>query len=346
MSTALSKKIRCAVVGSGFAGSTHAEAICYAPEAELVAIAGGRNAPELARRYNVRAVPTDDVDRLLESDEIDAVMIASPNPFHAPQAIRAARAGKHVFVEKPMAMTVAECRAMIAAATANGVTLMPGHHHRYRRCELAIRLLLDRGAIGNVEMISMNLTEPDETTWLNNPANGGYLLGSGVHGVDLLQFWLGDVAAVTALTGRYRDVPVENGSQLLLEFGSGAHGMMQNVVIPRLYRPEGSGVVGFTAHLTGTKGAIQADMYGAVRLSTETGWVEQTSLGTWQDQMEYTRMEAYAAMAREFIRASIEQRMPLITGDYGLKSIAVVQAAHRAAAERTWVPVGAILEEG
>ena len=195
-------KLRCAVIGSGFAGTTLAEAIRYVPEAELVAIAGGHQAPDVAARHGVRALATADVDGLLDSDDIDAVLITSPNPFHAPQAIRAANAGKHVFVEKPMGMNVAECRAMIDAANAAGVTLMPSHMHRYRRTETAVKLMLQRGTIGKVDMATITLTEPDETTWLNTPANGGYLLGSGIHAIDLLRFWLGDIDEVTALTGK------------------------------------------------------------------------------------------------------------------------------------------------
>src|SRR5207302_1251026 len=112
--------IRCAVIGSGFAGSTYAEAVRYAPNAELVAIAGGRKASELAALHGVRGVETSDVDALLASPEVDAVLIASPNPAHAPQTLMAAGTGKHVLVEKPMARSVAECRAMIQACRAAG----------------------------------------------------------------------------------------------------------------------------------------------------------------------------------------------------------------------------------
>jgi len=340
----MSDKLRCAVIGSGFAGTTFAEAIRYVPDAELVAIAGGHQAPEVAARHGVRPLPTADVDRLIESDEIDAVLITSPNPFHAPQAIRAANAGKHILVEKPMGMDVAECRAMIDAAKAAGVTLMPGHMHRYRRTETAVKLMLQRGTIGQVDMATITLTEPDETTWLNTPANGGYLLGSGVHAIDLLRFWLGDVVEVTALTGQYRGVQVENGSQLLLVFASGAHAAMQNSVIPRLSRPKaGSGVARFGAELTGETGVISVDMYGEVRLSTETDWQFQTAMPIWDGHYSLLRMEAFASMAREFVRASLEHRPPAITGEDGLFAVAVVQAAHQAAAERRWVPVSALL---
>ncbi|MBV9359234.1 MAG: Gfo/Idh/MocA family oxidoreductase [Chloroflexi bacterium] len=336
----MQEKLRCAVIGSGFAGSTFAEAIRYAPEAQLVAIVGGHQAPDLAARHGVCALPTSDVDRFLASDEVDAVLIASPNPFHAPQAIRAARAGKHIFVEKPMGMNVAECRAMIDAADAANVTLMPGHMHRYRRAELAVKLMLQRGTIGRVDMASITLTEPDETSWLNTPVNGGYLLGSGVHAIDLLRFWLGDVVEVTALTGQYRGVPVENGSQLLMVFAGGSHAAMQNSVIPGLSRPSvGSGVARFAAELTGETGVISVDMYGEVRLSTESGWQLQTAMPVWDGHYSLLRMETFANMAREFVRASREQRRPAISAQDGLAAVAVVQAAHLAAAERRWVRI-------
>jgi predicted dehydrogenase len=333
-------QIRCAVIGSGFAGSTYAEAICYAPNAALVAIAGGHQAAALADRYGVRAVETADVDRLIDSAAIDAVLIASPNPFHCPQTLRAAAAGKHVLVEKPLAMSVDEGSAMIEACHRAGVVLMPGHHHRFRRNPAAARLLLDRGVIGPVELANLILSEPDETSWLTDPANGGYLLGSGIHGIDLLRFLVGDVARVSALTGRYRGAAVENGSQLLLEFANGAHGLFQNSVIPRLAAPTaGSGVIGFEVTLTGANGVLQLDLYGDVRLSTETGWAIQTSLPSWDSHTAFLRVEAYALQAREFIAAIREYRAPSVTGADGLAALAVVEAAHLAAAERRWVAI-------
>jgi predicted dehydrogenase len=332
--------IRCAVIGSGFAGSTYAEAIRYAPDAALVAIAGGHQAPALADQYGVLAVATADVDRLIDSDLIDAVLIASPNPFHCPQTLRAAAAAKHVLVEKPLAMSVDEGRAMVEACRRADVVLMPGHHHRFRRNPVAARLLLDRGVIGQVDLANLILSEPDETSWLTDPANGGYLLGSGIHGVDLLRFLVGDVARVSALTGRYRGIAVENGSQLLLEFANGAHGVFQNSVIPGLTAPTtGSGVVRFELTLTGESGVLHLDLYGDVRLSTATGWTVPASLPAWDNHTAFPRVEAYALQAREFIAAIRQHRAPIVTGADGLAALAVVEAAHRAAAERRWVEI-------
>jgi myo-inositol 2-dehydrogenase / D-chiro-inositol 1-dehydrogenase len=333
----MSKRVRCAIIGSGFAGSTYAEAVRYAADAELVAIAGGRQAPELAARHGVSAVS--DVDALLDSDAVDAVLIASPNPFHCPQTLRAAASGKHVLVEKPMAMSVAEGQRMLEACRTGGVVLMVGHHHRFRRNPLAVKLLLERGRIGRVDMVAMVQTEPDQTTWLTRPENGGYLLGSGIHGLDLLRWWLGDVSRVAALTGQYRGEHVENGSMLLLDFVGGAHASFQDSVIPGSVPPPGSGVVRFDAVLTGEHGVLHADMYGEVRVSTPGGWEVQTTLPTWDGHYAFLRMEAYANQAREFVAAIREHRPPSVAPEDGVAALAIVEAAHRAAADGSWVAV-------
>jgi predicted dehydrogenase len=339
------RRLRCAVLGSGFAGSTFAESISYAPDADLVAIAGGRNATELAARFaGARAVSTQDIDDLLDSDLVDAVLIASHNPAHCPQTLRAAASRKHVLVEKPMALNVGECRAMIDACQRAGVVLMVGHHHRFRRNPIAAQLLLQRGAIGKVDIAQMLQTEPDMTTWLTTPANGGYLLGGGVHGLDLLRWWLGDVERVSALTGQYRGVQVENGSLLLLEFASGAHASFGYSVIPRSVPPPGSGVVQFEVRLTGETGAMHVDMYGDVKLSTPTGWDAQTTLPVWQGHYAFLRMEAYASQAREFVAAIREHRPPRYAADEALNAVAIVEAAHLSAHERRWVRIQEVLD--
>jgi phthalate 4,5-cis-dihydrodiol dehydrogenase len=329
-------RVRCAVIGPGYAGTTYAEAVRYAPDAELVAIAGGHQAADLAAQHGV---PSVDVDAVLNSPDVDAVLIASPNPFHAPQTVRAAQAGKHVLVEKPMALTVAECRQMVDACQRAGVVLMVGHHHRFRRNGIATKMLLDRGIIGRVDMAAMVQTEPDQTTWLTKPENGGYLLGGGVHGLDLLRWWLGDVQRVAALTGRYRGEQVENGSLLLLAFANGAHASFQESVIPGSVPPPGSGVVRFDVVLTGERGVLHVDMYGEVRSSTRDGWQVHTNLPVWNGHYAFLRMEAYAGQFREFVAAIREGRPPRVPATDGLAAVAIVEAAHRAARSGSWQEV-------
>jgi 1,5-anhydro-D-fructose reductase (1,5-anhydro-D-mannitol-forming) len=293
---------------------------------------------EFAATYGVERSYASLAEALADPD-IEVVLISTPNSLHAAHALAALGAGKHVLVEKPMAMSVAEGQQMLDACRLARVVLMVGHHHRFRRNPLAVKLLLERGRIGRVDMVAMVQTEPDQTTWLTKPENGGYLLGSGVHGLDLLRWWLGDVARVAALTGQYRDERVENGSLLLLDFVSGAHASFQDSVIPGSVPPPGSGVVRFDAVLTGEHGVIHADMYGEVRVSTPTGWEVQTTLPTWGGHYDFLRMEAYANQASEFVAAIREHRPPRVPPEDAMAAVAIVEAAHRAAAEGAWVSV-------
>lgn len=139
-------RIRYAVVGAGWISQiAFMPAVAQTGNSEITAIVSG--SPDAARKLAdfhgvAHVVPYDGYDALLADDIVDAVYIALPNSMHADYAIRAARAGKHVLVEKPLATTVAECEAMIAAAEAAGVWLMT-----------AYRLHNDPGTVDALEQI-------------------------------------------------------------------------------------------------------------------------------------------------------------------------------------------------
>jgi predicted dehydrogenase len=120
------------MVGSGFMGLTYAEAIArHVTGARLVAVAGGSRAAKLAAEYGVPAEPT--VEALLARRDVDAVVLATPDQVRRELTEKAAAAGKHVLAEKPMAPTVADCDAMIAACARAGVTLAVVKTERYRK---------------------------------------------------------------------------------------------------------------------------------------------------------------------------------------------------------------------
>ena len=116
-----------------------------------------------------------------------------------------------------------------------------------------------------------------------------------------------------------------------------------NSVIPRSVPPPGSGVVQFDLTLTGETGVLQADMYGDVRLSTQTGWQTQTSMPVWDGHYAFLRMEAYAQQTREFVAAISERRPPRYGAEEALQAVAIVEAAHLAARERRWVRIAEVV---
>ncbi len=142
------ESIRTALVGCGKVGAIHAAVLAGLPESCFVAAcdADGARAESLAGRFGVRAF--DNLDALLADSGAEAVVIATPHPLHAEAAIRAAEAGRHVLVEKPMAARLDDCDAMLAAARSAGITLGVVSQRRFCRPVQRMRAALDDGRIG------------------------------------------------------------------------------------------------------------------------------------------------------------------------------------------------------
>src|SRR5438876_2395396 len=175
-------------------GRTYAECVTrYNTNARLVAVAGGTRAPGLAADYGVDAEST--VETLLRRSDVGAVIITSPQSAHSEQTQAAARHGKHVLVEKPMATSTAECRQMIDACGANGVALSVIKPWRYRGATLGLYEHIQHGDVGDVRMISLWWLYPRVPfigkEWFRDPKEGGLFLDAGSHCFDYLRWVAG-----------------------------------------------------------------------------------------------------------------------------------------------------------
>jgi predicted dehydrogenase len=150
-------QLRIAVAGLGYWGPNIARNFAALPDAEL---AWCCDASETNRSRHAAAFPdarfTGDLDEVLADDTVDAVALATPVPLHAEMAIRVLQAGKHCFVEKPMATTAADAEAVVAAAEANGRTLMVGHLLEYHPGVVKLKQLIDDGELGRILYIYGN----------------------------------------------------------------------------------------------------------------------------------------------------------------------------------------------
>src|SRR4029077_20121362 len=162
----------------------------------LVAIGGGSRAAGLAAEYEVAAEP--DVGALVGRSDIDAVIIATPHSLPLPHTVAAARAGKHVYIEKPMARDIDECDRMIAACRDAGVQLTVNKVTRFRASPRTAKRLIDEGAIGRLRMIRVTSSVsgylPAEQGWVHDPAEGGAWLDMGAHLCDALRWFTGSDA--------------------------------------------------------------------------------------------------------------------------------------------------------
>ena len=173
-----------------------------------------------------------DVDALLADDEVNAIYIATPPHLHCEHTIRAARAGKHILCEKPMALTVAECQRMIDACRQAGVTLMIAYYRSFFPNIMRMKALMAEGAIGEVVLARINCTayynpnQHDLSSWRVNPeiSGGGVLMDIGSHRIDLLQYLMGDIVSARGYAETvHLDVDVDDSAVFTLRFASGAH---------------------------------------------------------------------------------------------------------------------------
>jgi phthalate 4,5-cis-dihydrodiol dehydrogenase len=198
------------------------------PRVKLVAAADPR--PEACARFAAEfgARTYDDVEALCADAEVEIVYVATPHQFHAAHVALAARAGKHVLVEKPIALTLAEAAAMIEAARAAKVHLVVGHSHSFDAPILHCRNLIDSGAFGRVRMITaLNFTDfvyrPRRPEELDTAKGGGALFSQAPHQVDIVRLLGGGrVRSVRAQTGAWDAArPTEGAFAALLTFEDG-----------------------------------------------------------------------------------------------------------------------------
>ena len=310
-----------------------APAIAAAPGHELVAVM--RRELDAAQRFGDRHGARrayDSVETLLRDSEVNAVYVATPPHLHAHQTVLAARAGKHVLCEKPMALTTGEARQMIEACRASGVMLTICHYQRLNARHQRIRSLVEEGAIGQVTAARINFSErfpPQPGVWHHKPeiSGGGSLMDLGIHCIDLLRFLCGPVESVGALVDTLvDDSPVEDTATLLLRLASGAQAVVTSHWTTANHEPERTNGL----EICGTEGSIIA---APISAKDSAGTLQVVHGGRDTGLFDRTRGPAAARGAagrvwRGGCRRQVRTRYP---GEEGLAGLAVVEAANESA---------------
>jgi predicted dehydrogenase len=325
------------MVGSGYMGRTYAECVArYNTGARLVAIAGGTRAPALAADYDVDAEPS--LEALLERTDVSAVIVTSPQSAHCAQTVAAARAGKHILVEKPMATSTAECRQMIEACRSAGVTLSVIKPWRYRGATRGLWDSVQRGDIGEVRMITLWWLYPRVPfigkEWFRDPKEGGLFLDAGSHCFDYLRWIAGaEPTRLYAQVATYNaDSETPRSTMTNLSF---ANGVMANLWLSYEVPSPGWENTDFRARVVGATGNLDAHGYGAFQRGRADAWETlyvQGAMDYINRPLERVRLEAFFAMTQDFIDGLREERPPTVTGEDGLAAVAMVEAGYRSSA--------------
>jgi UDP-N-acetyl-2-amino-2-deoxyglucuronate dehydrogenase len=216
--------LRIGIAGCGGQGQVLANAVNRMDELQLVACADpDRPAASRVAALSRNVTPHASLDGLLGETEVDAVLIATTHHMLAPAALIAIRAGKHVLIEKPIALNAREATELEVAAEQAGVCFMSGYSFRYGMAK-PLRDLVDAGALGEIQAASGTIViGPMNETWRAYPeSGGGPLLYVGSHLVDLFLWFLGDPVEVSAHVRRRADTGADELSAFRIGFAGGA----------------------------------------------------------------------------------------------------------------------------
>jgi len=243
------KKINFGIVGSGRIAQRHAEHISKVASLQAVCDIKPERANQLAGKYSCKSYTS--IDDLLSGEKnLDVVSICTPNAFHAEHTIKALKAGKHVLCEKPMALTVNDCKAMIRESEKAGKTLFIVKQNRFNPPIVALKKAIDEGKLGKIFNVQLNCfwNRDDryysESDWKGKKKlDGGTLYTQFSHFIDLLYWMVGDVTEVTALTRNFthpQTIEFEDTGVVLLQFQNGAIGTINYTVNSFKKNMEGS----------------------------------------------------------------------------------------------------------
>lgn len=353
--------VRIVLVGCGKVGQIHAAALAAVAEAELVAVCDA--VPERSQRFaaEYRARAYTDIGDMLREARPEVVLIGTPHPLHAEPAIRAAEAGVHVLVEKPMAASLHDCDAMLEAARKAGTLLGVISQRRWYEPVQRMRAAIDAGKIGRPALglfLMYSWREPayyQSDPWRGkwDSEGGGVLVNQSPHQLDLLRWFMGPIAEVSGYWANvnHPGVEVDDTAVAVLRFQNGGIGSIVTSVSqkPGIYTK---------VHIHGSNGAsvgVETDR-GATFIAGMSKIAEPARNDLWtipgeehlpaqfqaDDEARFHRFDAtthyHALQVQDFLQAIRDGRPPLVTGEDGRATVELFTAIYRSNRERR--PVG------
>jgi predicted dehydrogenase len=321
--------------GSGFMGLTYSEGLArHVRGARLAAVAGGKRAAQLAGEYGVPAESS--ADALLARKDVQGVVLATPDQDRPELTRKAAAAGKHVLAEKPMAPTIAECDAMIAACAAAKVNLAVVKTERFRKVTMKAKQLIDEGVIGPVRMLRTISSFPIALTrelftgraWMADPKSGGLFLGMATHNTDVLRWLTGsDAVQVFAQVNTFSDIAAPAQSVMAqIVFASGAMGHMW---ISSEFPSPGMPGSEVRFQVVGRDGILDLENFEFLDLGKGDKWERvyvPERFDYFKEPKSPIRLFPHIGVLQEFVDSIRERRPPRVGGAEGRAAVEICEA--------------------
>lgn len=341
-----------AIIGCGMIAKFHARAIAEMKGSKLVACHSRalEKAAEFTSQFG--GTPYSDLQKMLSDPAVDIVTICTPSGAHLEPAIAAARAGKHVLVEKPLEITTARCDKLIEACDRAGVRLGTIFPSRFHRSAQLLKNAVDAGRFGSIALAAAYVkwyrTQQyyDSGMWRGTWKldGGGALMNQAIHSVDLLLWLMGPVKSLSAMTAlrAHERIEVEDAAVASLEFESGALGSIEATTAAypgSLKRIEIAGSTGYATleeealikwDFAKTLKADEKIKEGMKTNSTGGGASDPAAIGH----------KAHQSLFEDFVKSLKKGTPNLIDGLEGRKSVELINAIYRSAKTGRRVSVG------
>jgi predicted dehydrogenase len=332
--------LRFGLVGAGAISTQHIEAIEALPDTRLVAVASASEARARAAG-EAHGVPwSTDLEELLARDDLDAVTICSPSGLHPAQALAALRAGKHVLIEKPVALSVADADAVISEARSRGLVAAVVSQRRFEPAVRALKAAVDAGRLGRVTLVIGEglYFRPqayyDSAAWRGTVAlDGGVLMNQAIHTVDLMR-WVGGPAVAVAgqVATLGHTMEAEDTAVVAIRFASGALGSLTATTCTDAEQPVELRVYGDRGHVRLTGATVAewdvpgVDPPAGTDDAADDPRAEdagQPVTRTWG-----TSAAGYLRQYTDFVDAVRTGRPPAVTAQDGRDAVELIAAAY------------------
>lgn len=326
-------KLNFGIIGCGRIAYKHAEAIKKNEKANLLSVCDviEERVADYKDKYGAQKGYID-YHELLENPDLDVVSICTPSGIHAEMGIAAAKAGKHVVVEKPMSMSLQDADALINACDENGVKLAVCFQNRFNPPVQKLRRALEEGRFGKLTHGSavVRWFRPqdyyDQAPWRGTRANdGGCLMNQSIHNIDLLQWMMGPVESVFGYTANnLREIECEDVGVAVLKFKSGALGVIEasTTVYPENLEE--------TLNIFGEKGTV---VLGGIAVNKIETWKFADCQGEELEQEQQDVPNVYGfgheALIEDVIQAVYDDRQPYIDGREGRCALGIVLSIYQ-----------------
>ncbi|WP_246637622.1 inositol 2-dehydrogenase [Crassaminicella profunda] len=332
----MGKKMKVGIIGAGRIGKVHSQSIMnHIPEVEIKAISDVylEGAKEWAEKMGIPTA-TQDYKEILNDPEIDAVLICSSTDTHAQISIEAARAGKHIFCEKPVDLSVAKVEAVLEEVKKAGVKFQVGFNRRFDHNFSKVKELIDGGKVGDLHIVKITSRDPAPPPAEYVKVSGGMFLDMTIHDFDMARFLVGSEVEEVYVSAAVRVDPAigEAGdvdtAVINLKFADGTICVIDN---------SRKAAYGYDQRVEvfGSKGKVE------IANDTPSSAILSTEEGVFSEKPKYFFLERYMDSfvdeMKEFMDAVLNEKEVPVTGIDGLKPVLIGLAAKESV--KTGAPV-------